>query len=65
MQQVLTAVHSRKQGLLENLYCVLGLGGSQTWAGSLETPSLLPVQIITHPDSWKGAPTAKSETQQP
>lgn len=35
---------------------------SQTWLGSLETPSLLLVQIITIPVSWNGAPTAKSET---
>lgn len=36
---------------------------SETWLGSVETPSLLPVQIITLPVSWKGAPTAKSERQ--
>lgn len=35
---------------------------SHTWLGSLETPSLLLVQIITIPVSWNGAPTAKSET---
>lgn len=36
---------------------------TQTWLGSLETPSLLLVQIITIPVSWNGAPTAKSERQ--
>lgn len=35
----------------------------QTWLGSVETPSLLPLQIITLPVSWNGAPTAKSDTQ--
>lgn len=36
---------------------------SETWLGSVETPWLLPVQIITLPVSWKGAPTAKSKSQ--
>lgn len=33
---------------------------SLTWLGSGATPSPLPLQIITLPVSWNGAPTAKS-----